>query len=68
MSEEKRERSKKDTENCLTNNNFRDRPVSELIIKKQPHFMFLCSLLYEDDDDDESFAINLNVKHATSLV
>lgn len=64
MSEEKRER-KKDTENCLTNNNFRDRPVSKLIIKNKTSFSCCYALLY-DDDDDESFAINLNVKHATT--
>lgn len=65
MSEEKRER-KKDTENCLTNNNFRDRPVSKLIIKNKTSFSCCYALLYDDDDDDESFAINLNVKHATT--
>lgn len=61
-----KEREKKDTENCLTNNNFRDRPVSKLIIKNKTSFSCCYALLYDDDDDDESFAINLNVKHATT--
>ena len=62
MSKEMKER-----ENRLTNNNFRDRPVSGLIIKNKTSFSCCCALLYDDDDDDdESFAINLNVKHAKS--
>lgn len=60
---------KRDTENCLTNNNFRDRPVSKVIIKNKPHFHVpVLSRTMMMMMMTSHLQINLNVKHATRMI